>query len=588
MNKSEKTINQMFLLMVTIYTALLLIISTIACYYAYTQRKSQLLSSMDISLSYIQKEYEDILDNFWQVYMPVYEDTSSYAVFKNYFASEDDLTPIERRQLLTSLSQMSIRDSSIQWIGIYSENRDTNYILFTSNNSLQAFTTDFPYLEQLQAKTLQMEIYEATDPSTVTQTHMMVVAGGAPSGMGSGSIIIWYSLNAFESSITSDALSLSSAHFFLTDGDQLLFDSSGNYEKETVYFASEEGKHSVVFQGQRLYVRSVCAGTNTSLLSYSVSYWELFFYAHQNTPFILLITLIFTLLAISIHSLMNNAVTKEISIIQQGLNKIADNDFEYKITTDLRQDGFPEIAQNINDMSDKLNENIRKAYYFELKQKDAQLAELQAAFNPHFLFNTLEMLKNKSYANGDTETSDLISQLAAIFRGLINTKVFIPLWEELSFSNRYLTLLNARYGDCVESRFDIPSELLDYGIIRNVFQILIENYFVHGFSPEADKNHCILFSGESIDESHMIFCVADNGTGLSAEDMQKLNNRIQEPIRHGEKHYGLKNLNQRLKLFYGPDCGVKVLPGIDGGFAVQLTMRKMTVTDYEKSLEMKN
>ncbi|MCD8130800.1 MAG: histidine kinase [Lachnospiraceae bacterium] len=195
------------------------------------------------------------------------------------------------------------------------------------------------------------------------------------------------------------------------------------------------------------------------------------------------------------------------------------------------------------------------------------------------------MLKNKSYLNGDTETSDLISQLAALFRGLINTKVFISVKEELAFANRYLTLMSARYGDCVESDYDIPSELLNYGIIRNVFQLLIENYFVHGFSADAEKTRRILLSGKSTDATHMIFCVTDNGTGLSAEDMQILNEKIQEPIRHGEKHYGLKNLNQRLKLFYGPDCGVKVLPGMDGGLCVQITMRKMTVEEYESTVE---
>lgn len=66
------------------------------------------------------------------------------------------------------------------------------------------------------------------------------------------------------------------------------------------------------------------------------------------------------------------------------------------------------------------------------------MAELQATFNPHFLYNTLEMLRNKYYSNGDTETSELIANLASIFRSFVGDKTFVTFREELAFSKKLI------------------------------------------------------------------------------------------------------------------------------------------------------
>lgn len=304
--------------------------------------------------------------------------------------------------------------------------------------------------------------------------------------------------------------------------------------------------------------------------------------AHRDTPMILSIAVFFAGISFLILLFMNRSIAKEVTVIREGLDQIADNNLSYRLPTDFQQGGLPEIAQNINEMSARLNENIQKAYYFELKQKDAQLAELQTAFNPHFLYNTLEMLRSKSFSNGDIETADLISQLSALFRGFINAKTFISLKEELNFSNRYFTLLSARYGDMVEVGYNIDSELLSYGTIRNVFQLMIENYFVHGFTRESDDNH-IYLTGKSVDQETMVFLVEDNGSGMTDEALQELNQQIAQPIRHGDKSYGLKNLNQRLKLFCGPDYGLWLSHSEKGGLCVQIKLKKLRVEDYEKT-----
>lgn len=576
------SINRLFLVLYLIYFSFLLVIGSVACYFSYREKHEEIISSLDLAFTQIDQEYSDILQNFWQAYMPIYEkDSTAYSVFHSYFSHEKagDLSPLERFTLIDVLNQMRIRDSRILWVGLYSDNRDTNYVLYSDTTSLQVIGDDFPYLKQMQNKTSQMEIYGTSDTSADSYAASFAICGGVPNGMGPGKIIIGYSLQKIYSICEESPASIPYQFAFVSNGE-VIFHYQSDIEESFFIPNTVDRGIQADNTGKKFYIHCENSGDNLTTLSYSISQHDLFFTSLYRTPTILLLLFSFAALALTMHLLLSHAITKEIGVIKNGLQMLSQDKLNYRLPTKFQQNGLPEIAENINAMSDKLNENIKKAYYFELKQKDAQLAELQATFNPHFLYNTLEMLRSKSYANGDEETSELIAQLSALFRGFINAKTFISIREELAFANRYLNLLNARYGNSVEVSYDIDGDLLDLGIIRNVFQLLIENFFIHGFNSKNDSNE-LRFYGVSIDDSTMLLTVEDNGYGMSDADLEALNKSINSPIRHGEKSYGLKNLNQRIKLFYGSDCGMTITSANGGGLHIELRLKKIRVSDYE-------
>lgn len=579
---THHSINRLFLILYLTYFSFLLVIGSIACYFSYREKHEDILASMNLAFTQIDQEYSDILKNFWQAYMPIFEKNSAnYSIFKTYFSHEkaDDLTPLERLSLIDALNQMRIRDSRILWLGVYSDNRDINYILYNDNTSLQMIPEDFPFLNQMRVKTQQMEIYGSPDSSSDSYAASFAICGGVPTGMGPGKIIIGYSLQKVYSICESAISSIPYQFDFISDEVSVFHYQTDSFK--TTYLPNTVGTGIKANDiGQKFYVHCANSGDSHTTLSYSIPQSALFQTAMSRFPAVLLLLFSFAALALLMHFLLSHAITKEIGVIQNGLKMLDSDKLDYRLPTKFQQNGLPEIAENINAMSDKLSENIKKAYYFELKQKDAQLAELQATFNPHFLYNTLEMLRSKSYANGDEETSELIAQFSALFRGFINAKTFISIREELAFSNRYLNLLNARYGNSVEVSYDIDGTLLDYGIIRNVFQLLIENFFVHGFNSESDSNE-IRFYGISLDDSTMLLTVEDNGCGMNEFDLAALNKSIDSPIRHGEKSYGLKNLNQRIKLFYGSECGMTIRSSDGGGLHIEIRLKKIRVSDYE-------
>ena len=578
--------NKFFSGIITIYILLLLFTSTIACYFSYEGKKEEFFSAISNTFVQLDQEYQHTVDNFWQVYMPLYsKNNSASSVLFSYFASEpnsENLEPMERVKLKELMEQLLMQNEDIKWIAFYSLNRDINYILYQTNKRFETLPNDFPYLHRMKNKKNQMEIYGAQSIYNGTSyDNTYAICGGLPTGMKDGSIIVGYDTSRMKQICEKTPHLLNSLRFTLSFENDILFDSAGTYDVDLSYLPQETT--SAVLSdssGEKFFVQSETIGNKFSLLTATVSWKEFFLKAHHYTPIISMVVLLFAVISITLYFIMMHFITKEVSIIKKGLNIISENNLDFQLPTVFHQSGLPEIAVSINYMTKRLKENINRAYYYELKQKDAELSELQSKFNPHFLYNTLEMLRAKSSQNGDFDTAELIAQLAAIFRGFIGSKTFIPLGEELAFTRRYLSLFQARYGENVQILYDIDTDLLPYGIIRNIFQPLIENYFIHGFDS-SETNNYILIKGKSIDKQTMILSVEDNGIGMDRAHIQALNEKLHEPLKNSSESYGLKNLHQRLSLFYGDGCGLTIFPNTGKGISIQLKVLKMTCEEYK-------
>lgn len=573
--------NKTYRLLTLFYIVFLFIISFIACYFSYQKKQTDIFSSLNAAYSSMSEEIQDMILNFWQVYMPVYEDNNAnLQLFNRYFSQDNPqvLTPFERQRLMKALQSMLVRDDRLQWIALYNEYREDNYILYASNN-FTLIPEDFPYLDSLEDDTMLMQIQgDKSFSSQESEPHTIVLSGNAPTNTRHGKLLAAYSISSLEQIFKRNAAPLDSLCYQFLMDDKLIFSFPS---QEKVIDEIDPVKYSGVINTPSglSYIHAELLGQKPAVFFYSCSWWELFVKSHGNTLYILSIVGFFALLIWAIYVLTFNRISKEVHSIQEGLLYISDNHLDYRLPTRFHQSGLSEIASSINHMSALLEENINRLYYYELKQKEGQLEELWSKFNPHFLYNCLEMLRSRCYQNNDYETANLINQLSTIFRSLISSKTFIPLSQELSFSEHYLALLKARYEDMLKIYYDFDSSLFEYGIIRNVFQPLIENYFVHGFDAASDKKHFLRLHGESLDEKTMLLAVEDNGNGMSDLEIEALNNRLHEPIQIETESYGLKNLHQRLYLFYGEDCGLNILHGQEGGLRVEIKVLKWKCED---------
>ena len=573
--------NAAFFRMLLLYLCLLLIIASIACLLSYQQKDEELTSQTNLILTGLDKEYRDITTSFWKLYMPLFEARSTaYGILKDYFAG----VPVQHNSLYSDLeyamTQMVLRDERVAWLAFYSPNRETNYILLADTRQLHTFGADFPYLTQLSGRNMTVLGMEKL-PHLSLSSPTFALCGGIPFSMGEGYILAGYRIMPFEKICRGYDFLLDSMRYELISGGKLVYSSSGDAVPRLDIIRSMTG---IVqdHQGDRYFVQADMCGDKDSFLLFSSLNSEMNAYRHRLTLPILLLVFLFAGFSVLFYLLTLRVITREVNIIRQGLRRISENDMSTPIQSDFIQAGLYSIAQAVNDMAQRLDRTLNRAHYYQLRQKEAELSELQSKYNPHFLYNTLEMLRNRCELAGVSDVADLITDFSAIFRGLIGSKTFIPMREELAFTRRYLSLLGARYADQVTIRYDFTRDVLRYGIIRNVFQPLIENYFQYGFDAASPDNE-ILIRGELLENGLMALTVEDNGSGMSEGAIAALRFKLSQNVQDSQESYGLKNLHQRLRLFYGEDCGLTVDPSEGCGLKVRIIARAMTCEEYENN-----
>ena len=591
MDKTTKPIRRrwnIFLLIGAFYWIILILTSLFVCSLSYEQKKSEILADVNIRLTQVGNAYQNLTEQFWESYLPIFENrTTSYLLLRDYFAVPDDdgLTPVELHDISNVLAQIVVRDDRIQWIAAYSPVRKVNYIYYAASQTgtgvgiMEALPDDFPYMEQMQQKNNLMEIYGEIESERSQLRNTIAVAGGTPA-LTKGVLLFGYGISQIQQ-FAEENLPLESLQFEIISNEGRLLYHSGEEHIELPEEIFQAG--SGVFQTDtgKWYAMVDPFTTRGGTVYYTIDWKELFLKSNASMPQLLTAILQLSALSILVLCLVMRTIQREARRIRDGLDALGQNQLDYRIGGNFYQAAFADIAHSINKMAESLKENIDKAYYYQLKHKEAEMQELQAKFNPHFLYNSLDVFRARCYENGDDETAELIAQTASVFRGFIGAQTFIPLQQELAFSQRYLAIYRARHNDAMQILYDIDKEVLQYGIIRNVLQPLIENYFAHGFDPSRQDN-ILQFRGYIRDEDTYVLTVEDNGFGMEEDALQTLNAHLQEPIATEQESYGLKNLHQRIQLYYGPKCGLVIRKNPTGGLIAELcVLRKKPEEDAE-------
>ena len=254
------------------------------------------------------------------------------------------------------------------------------------------------------------------------------------------------------------------------------------------------------------------------------------------------------------HSKSIGALVHEIRIVQQ------DPAHRIELHTD---DEFEEVSQQINKMLTELNS--RNTELIQLNAR-IEMQQLMAQMNPHFLYNTLEIIR--SFLSFDPDTSEqLIVSLTEILRYSVDaSRQEVRLAEDMEYINKYLNIQRCRFGDRFHCEINL-SEACDQCLVpKLLIQPLIENSIKYGFRKKMDI--CIRVEGHV---EHGILCirVSDDGLGMDEEEAKTLQQRLLT-FDNSARSIGLRNLSRRLYLKYGSRSGLQIrnTPGV--GFAVDV------------------
>lgn len=565
-----------------VYGFFLILMSLIASYMAYNKESVELLSQLEQTMSELSYTYENTTEDFWRVYMPIY--TGSDGIYDNlnkYFFAEDKsaLTQLEKRELSQAMQDIMAFNHGISWIGVYTGKDSTNYYLFEGDTILQEMSSDFPFAEEMENKGAAMEVY-GSKPLFVSNGEIMTYAlcGNADVGARNGKIIFGYNTDTIATAGI-DTSGIENACFYITNENGMIYDSSGAYD-ENVLTITEASGETFRLNGRLMKIYRLKETGGRYSVFCLIPWQDAVLQGHTFFLYILTIVTLFFAFFLMVYRWMGRNIMGKINVIQTGLRKIGENELTYRIPTpENPTDEFESIGLAINNMTARLQENINKTYELKLKQKEAELSELQAKFDPHFLYNTLEVIRGKVYENGDIETSNVIIKMAQLFRNLIGSENFVTIRDELDYCNSYLSLMEYRYEDGIDIIFDIDSDVMQYGIIRNLLQPVLENFFVHGIDEDRWK-HTLRIRGKIYDEEYIWFYVQDDGLGIPQEKLESLTRNLEDAASTAQS-YGLRNVQRRIKLFYGPDCGLALKNNEFGGATVEIKIRRLTLEEHE-------
>ena len=262
---------------------------------------------------------------------------------------------------------------------------------------------------------------------------------------------------------------------------------------------------------------------------------------------IIIMVLLVALIVLSA-PLVTRRMLKPVDRLRAGVNAVSRGDYSVQVpasgTTELDQ-----VISSFNFMSRQTRIMMDEQYRMgrDLKNKELQL--LQEQINPHFLYNTLDLLHWEARQADNREMADLISSLSQFYKlSLGHGEEIVTLEHELQHAEAYVHVQNIRFMDRIRLETDVPQALRHTHIIKMVLQPLVENSIQHGIREKPDESGTIRIRAEAQGDSVLI-SVEDDGVGMDEETVKGL-------LSSSHPGYGVYNVNDRLVLHYGSGAGL--------------------------------
>ncbi len=280
------------------------------------------------------------------------------------------------------------------------------------------------------------------------------------------------------------------------------------------------------------------------------------------------IIIVFFAFCLFVAFILSNGITKPMKKILTVMKVAEKGDLSVRAETN-GTDEMNQLGHGFNSMIAEIEELIHDVYISDYKKKEAELNALQAQINPHFIYNTLESIRMMAKINGDKESSRMLFVLGKLLRYGINTKKqIVTVTEEINHLQDYIKLQNHRFDNKFDLIVDVNENLLSTKIIKLVFQPVVENAIFHALETVEDKGVINLKGYKQ--ENDAIFEISDNGLGMTSKQLSELNASINnfELQQDGSRGIGLRNINERIKLYFGPEYGLKIYSIINEGTKV--------------------
>ncbi|MHA0857966.1 sensor histidine kinase [Paenibacillus sp. CMAA1364] len=287
------------------------------------------------------------------------------------------------------------------------------------------------------------------------------------------------------------------------------------------------------------------------------------------TIFLIVLTTMISVLLLIVYNMRDDA--RFLHRIIQSIGRVKSADFTPNHPARYRRNEYGMIARELDDMIQQLDKHIRNEYLLKLKQQETEMKALQNQINPHFLYNTLEVIRSTALVNQDRDTADAIATLGSLYREIVKKDNIISIESELELLQRYLEIMEFKYPQRFYYQINVEPKLLSIPTVKFWMQPLAENFFIHGFSASKEFNLYIVNGWEGKDCYVLEF--VDNGLGIHVESLNTVRSTMTDidDTSSNNVGIGIRNVYTRLHFFYGNTFTLEIENNKEAG--VKITIR---------------
>lgn len=279
----------------------------------------------------------------------------------------------------------------------------------------------------------------------------------------------------------------------------------------------------------------------------------------RNSTFVLMAAAVALMLVI--YMAYSKKLNRPVTALKEAMGRIETGDLDVRVEIESN-DELEDIGKGLNQMVENLSGYIQKAYIAEIRQRDAELEALKAQIQPHYLYNTLDVIRMSAITNDDMVVADMINSLSAQLKYLIgNTRDMVRLQEEITCIKNYFRLIEVRYDYLFSLEINIPAELMDCLVPHLIIQPVVENAVKHGLRPKKGPGEVVVHAKKNLD--FLELTVMDNGVGISEERLAEVKRLLGGSGEIDMKDVkgmsiGVKNVSDRIRHLYGDEYGLEI------------------------------
>jgi len=369
------------------------------------------------------------------------------------------------------------------------------------------------------------------------------------------------------------------ATFIYNENDDLMFQSlpEGWTDKDWSI-----GEVLATNQDDHIMIRNQMSQFHWKIISV-IPYVDLMQEVYTVRTSLIITGVVLVLLTIVFAGFISKSITNPLSTLMHTIKDIEDGDLEARAVIHS-QDEIKKLGDVLNSMTANIKNLIIKNVEEEKLKRKAELNALQAQINPHFLYNTLDSVNWLALRKNEPEISNVLTSLGKFFRiSLSKGNQFILIGQELEHIQHYINIQKFRHSNSFNTHIDIDDAIRGYYMPKLILQPIVENALIHGFKNKtADANINIRGYAE---RDHVFIVITDNGAGIQPHRLAEINACLQGVSQHTTGSYGLKNVNDRIQLYFGTQYGLTVESATSAGTRVTITFPILDEALADDSME---